>query len=256
VKVDRIPTRIRSVSRAATVLELIARHGGGGLRAGEIAASLEIPLPTAYHLLSTLADEGLLTKADDRRYQLGPKVGLLADAFAAQISAPELLVSRLRELSDRTGETAYLSAWRRGDAVLLSIIDGRKTVRVTGLHLGYSGLAHARASGKVLLAYGRDGTLEEYLQRHSMEVRTGRTVTDARALEAEMMRTRAAGYAIDEEEFAEGVSCVAAPIGDGTMAIGISAPAERFRALRSELIAAVLDVASTTVVPSLRSASA
>jgi hypothetical protein len=40
------------------------------------------------------------------------------------------------------------------------------------------------------------------------------------------------------------------------MAIGLSAPAERFRALRSELIAAVLDVASTIVVPRLRSASA
>jgi IclR family acetate operon transcriptional repressor len=256
MKVKGTPTRIRSVSRAATVLELIARHGGGGVRAGEIAASLEIPLPTAYHLLSTLTDEGLLTKTDDRRYQLGPKVGLLADAFAAQMSAPELLVGRLRELADRTGETAYLSAWRRGDAVLLSIIDGRRAVRVTGLHLGYSGLAHARASGKVLLAFGRQGTLEEYLRRDSMEVRTKRTVADARALEDEIARTRTAGYAIDEEEFAEGVSCVAAPVGDGSMAIGISAPAERFRALRSELIAAVLEVASTIVVPTLRSASA
>jgi DNA-binding IclR family transcriptional regulator len=257
VKVNRTPTRIRSVSRAASVLELIARDGGaGGIRAGDVAASLTMPLPTAYHLLSTLTDEGLLTKTDDRRYQLGPKVGLLAEAFAAQISAPELLVGRLRELSDRTGETAYLSAWRRGDAVLLSIIDGKRTVRVAGLHLGYSGLAHARASGKVLLAYGRPGTLEEYLRRHSMEVRTERTVTDARALEAEMVRTRAAGYAIDEEEFAEGVACIAAPVGDGTMAMGISAPAERFRARRAELIAAVLDVTSSTVVPSLRSASA
>jgi IclR family acetate operon transcriptional repressor len=257
MKVNRIPTRIRSVSRAAGVLELVARDGrGGGMRAAEIATSLGMPLPTAYHVLSTLADEGLLTKTDDRRYQLGPKVGLLAEAFAAQISAPELLVGRLRELSDRTGETAYLSAWRRGDAVLISIIDGKRTVRVAGVHLGYSGLAHARASGKVLLAYGRPGTLEEYLRRHSMELQTERTVTDARALEAEIVRTRAAGYAIDEGEFAEGVSCVAAPVGDGTMAMGISAPSERFRAVRDELIAAVLDVTSSTVVPSLRSASA
>jgi hypothetical protein len=38
--------------------------------------------------------------------------------------------------------------------------------------------------------------------------------------------------------------------------MGISAPSERFRAVRDELIAAVLDVTSSTVVPSLRSASA
>jgi len=253
---ERIPTRIRSVSRAAAVLEEVARRGGGGMRAGEIAAMLNVPLPTAYHLVNTLADERLLTKTEDRRYQLGPKVGLLAEAFAAQLVAPELLLSRLRTLSERTGETAYLSAWRSGDAILLSIIDGHKAVRVAGLHEGYSGLAHARASGKVLLAYGRPGTLEAYLRRHSMETRTKRTVTDAKALEEEIARTRAAGYAVDEEEFAEGVACVAAPVADGTMAMGISAPVERFRAHRAELIGAVLEVASATVGPLLSTAPA
>jgi DNA-binding IclR family transcriptional regulator len=243
------------VRRAAVVLEVVARSNGG-VRATQVAAELQVPLPTAYHLLNTLTQEGLLTKMDDRRYQLGPKVGLLAEAFAAQISAPEHLVIRLRELSDRTGETAYLSAWRRGDAVLLSIIEGRRAVRVSGLHLGYSGLAHARASGKVLLAYGRPGTIEAYLRSHAMETPTERTVTDAGALQAEAARTRAAGYAVDEEEFAEGVSCVAAPVADGSMAIGISAPAERFRERRVELITTVVEVASTTMTPSLRSATA
>ena len=124
------------------------------MRASQIADELDVPLPTVFHLLSTLTDVGLLDKLDDRRYQLGPKVGLLAEAFAAQVSAPEHLLTRLREMADRTGETAYLSAWRRGDAVLLSIVEGRRAVRVSGLHLGYSGATHARASGKVLLAFG------------------------------------------------------------------------------------------------------
>jgi hypothetical protein len=38
--------------------------------------------------------------------------------------------------------------------------------------------------------------------------------------------------------------------------MGISAPSERFRALRAELIRAVLEVTSTTVGPSLRTATA
>ncbi len=92
MKVERPATRIRSVSRAATALELIAQNGGG-ISATEIATKLEMPLPTAYHLLNTLTDVGLLDKPDDRRYQLGPKVGLLAEAFAAQLSAPEHLLS-------------------------------------------------------------------------------------------------------------------------------------------------------------------
>ncbi len=71
-----------------------------------------------------------------------------------------------------------------------------------------------------------------------------------------MVRTRAAGYAIEEEEFAPGVSCVAAPVADGTMAMGISVPAERFREHRLELINAVVEITSTTITPTLRSATA
>src|SRR3954447_8853202 len=119
-------TQIQSVHRAATVLELVG--GNGGLRAAHIASRLDVPLPTVFHLLSTLTDVGLLDKLDDRRYQLGPRVGFLAEAFAAQVSAPEHLLTRLRELADRTGETAYLSAWRRGDATLLSIVEGQRAV--------------------------------------------------------------------------------------------------------------------------------
>jgi IclR family transcriptional regulator, acetate operon repressor len=245
---------IQSVSRAVEVLELVARSGGG-LRAAEIASKLDVPLPTAFHLLSTLTGSGMLTKLDDRRYQLGPKVGLLAEAFEAQISAPEYLVTCLRELADVTGETAYLSAWRNGDAVLLSIIEGQRAVRVTGLHMGYSGLTHARASGKVLLAFSAAGALDDYLQRHAVS-KSARAATDPASLRQEIGMVRDAGYAIDQEAFAEGVSCVAAPVADGTMAMGISAPSERFRENREELISMVLDVTSKTVTPRLRSASA
>jgi DNA-binding IclR family transcriptional regulator len=237
-------TQIQSVHRAATVLELVA--GNGGMRASQIATRLDVPLPTVFHLLSTLTDVGLLDKLDDRRYQLGPMVGLLAEAYTAQISAPEHLHARLKEMAELTGETAYLSAWRRGDATLLSIVEGSRAVRVSGLHLGYSGATHVRASGKVLLAFSGPTALDEYLEHH----RTNGPRTSARALRAVIDQTRRDGYAVDEEEFAEGVSCVAAPIVDGRMAMGVSAPSERFRENRDELIEQVLEITSKTHKPS------
>jgi IclR family acetate operon transcriptional repressor len=247
------PTRIRSVRRAAALLEHIALSPAG-CTATAAAGALDVPVPTAYHLLNTLVDAGLLAKDERRRYRLGAKVGLLAEAFLAQVSAPAYLVDRLRELADRTGETAYLSAWRGSDAVLLQIVEGRRAVRVSGLHLGYSGIAHARASGKVLLAYGRPGTLEEYLATHRISARTPKTVSGADALRGEIEGARLAGYAIDEEEFAEGVACIAAPVADGTMAIGISVPVERYRSLRQELIDTVVAVAGSAAAPQLHAA--
>jgi DNA-binding IclR family transcriptional regulator len=241
-------TQIQTVARASAVLELVAAETGR-IRAKQIAEQIDVPLPTACHLLNTLCDAGLLEKLPDRRYQLGHTVGLLAEAFSAQISAPEYLLTSLREIADLTGETAYLSAWRNNDAMLLSIIEGHQAVRVAGLHLGYSGLTHARASGKVLLAFGSPRALDAYLLRHTLD-------GGVEALRAEIEQVRADGYAIDEEQFAEGVSCVAAPVADGGMAIGISAPSHRFREHRRELISQVVAVASKTISPGVRTAVA
>jgi DNA-binding IclR family transcriptional regulator len=238
------PTRIRSVRRAAALLEHVAASPAG-CTATAAAATLAVPVPTAYHLLNTLVDAGLLAKDERRRYRLGAKVGLLAEAFLAQVSAPAYLGERLRELADRTGETAYLSAWRNHDALLLQIVEGRRAVRVSGLHLGYSGAAHVRASGKALLAFGRPGTLAEYLQAHAV---------DAGAVRGEIERVRRDGYGIDEEEFAEGVACIAAPVVDGSMAIGISVPVERYRSLRQELIETVVAVAGSAAAPQMPAA--
>jgi IclR family acetate operon transcriptional repressor len=247
-------TRIRSVSRATAILELIASNPSGA-RATDVAAALELPLPTAYHLLNTLTTEGFLTKLEDRRYQLGPKIGLLAEAFAAQVSAPERLLECVRALAEKTGETAYLSAWRGGQAVVLSVVEGRRAVRVSGIHLGSGGNAHARASGKAMLAFAPPGTLEEYLRTHTLDACTTRTITSKQALREEVEQIRRQRYAIDDQEFVEGVGCVGAPVADGSMAITVSAPIQEFRRRRRELVAAVTAIATETTIPNLVAAS-
>jgi IclR family transcriptional regulator, acetate operon repressor len=240
---SRQPTRIQSVTRAAALLEFVATDPAGRT-VGEVADAVGVPLPTAYHLLNTLVDAGLLAKSEGRRYQLGARIGLLAEAFLAQMSAPHHLMEHVRGLAHRTGETAYLSAWRNGDATLLSVVEGHRAVRVAGLHVGYAGVTHARASGKVLLASGPPGTLERYLDSHDIVSRTRRQPGCAEALRLELDRVRNQGYAIDEEEFSEGVACIAAPVIDGTLALGISAPVERYQAMKDELISAVVSFAA------------
>ncbi len=123
--------------------------------------------------------------------------------------------------------------------MLLCVIEGSRAVRVAGLHLGYTGATHARASGKVLLASGPKGTLERYLQSHHLGA-----PGLADALRRELDRVRRQGYAVDEEEFSEGVVCVAAPVADGTLALGISTPAARYQAVKDQLVAAVVSSAA------------
>lgn len=216
---------------------------------------MELPLPTAYHLLNTLTAEGLLTKLKDRRYRLGPKIGLLAEAFAAQMAAPERLLQCVRALAERTGETAYLSDWRDGEVMVLSFVEGRRAVRVSGVHIGSGGQAHARASGKAMLAALPPAELDEYLGGRRLHACTDRTITSKQVLRDELERIRLQGHAIDDEEFVEGVGCVGAPVADGRIALAVSAPIGEFRKHRSELVAAVTAIAADAAIPHLLAAT-
>lgn len=243
---DNDKTEIRSVSRAARILEFVALQPMGRT-AKEIGLGLTLPLPTAYHLLGTLVAEGLLMKSTSRRYLLGHKIGFLGDALRNQFAPPEDLLERLHTLADLTAETAYLSGWRNGEALVLAIVEGRQAVRVAGIHLGFSAESHTRASGKVLLAFGAPGTLEAYVRAHYAAGGTAGGDEPVQRLRTELEAVRARGYGVDEEAFAEGVGCIAAPVANGSIAIGISAPIERYRRNHSSLLDAIRTVCEPTV---------
>jgi DNA-binding IclR family transcriptional regulator len=240
------PTRVRSVEKAARILGLVA-GGRQGLPARDVASRLGMPVPTTYHLMETLAAAGLLVKGADRRYGLGPAVGLLSDAFLDAASPPEFLLAPLRALAAETGETAYLSRWEDGDAVIVRALEGAHQLRVGGLHTGTRGDAHARASGKVFLAHLSDEARAAYLEGHELRARTTRTITARRALSAELARVRETGHALDREEFADGVCSLSAPVWAGgavVAAYAVAAPATRFRVDGGELTRAVLTAAA------------
>jgi DNA-binding IclR family transcriptional regulator len=227
------------------VLLYVAGEVEEGARATDVASAVGISVPTAHHLLSTLVAEGLLCKDARRRYFLGPKTGVLADAYVRQEAVPERLVMSLRELAAATGETAYLTAWRREEIGVLAVVEGVHAVRVARLHTGYHENGHARAPGKVLLAYAGPDLRRAHLDANPLTAVTARTITDPAAFDVELARVRARGYAIEDEEFEEGVACVSAPlIEDGRVlaALTVSAPVERFRARRERIVDAVVGV--------------
>jgi len=236
-------TEIRSVARASRMLVHLGEHPEGRT-AKEVADELGLALPTAYHLLGTLVAEGLLAKDSRRRYRLGPALGSIADAFVRQFSPPEYLVGPLHRLADETGETAYIGAWRHDRIVVLASVEGRNAVRVSGTHLGYVDFAHARASGKLLLAFAAEDVRSAYVALNPLVPVTPRTIVRPDEFQLELERIRLRGYAIDEEEFREGVACVAAPVlehGYAVAAFSVSTPAERFRPRRAELTECVLE---------------
>lgn len=245
--------RIQSVARSSQILLWVAQQPEGAA-VRQISEAIGLTLPTTYHLVNTLADAGLLAKKPDRRYTLGWGAAVLAQAFLRDNSVPEDQMAALRALAERTGETAYLAAWGGNEMHVLASVEGHRVVRVAEVDSGEYVHAHARANGKILLAFATREMRERYLRSHPLVPLTHNTITDPQELERDLGSARELGYCFDEEEYAVGVSCIGAPIlCDGHLlgALGVSIPTERFRNERNGLLEILREV-----LASLRSGSA
>jgi IclR family acetate operon transcriptional repressor len=244
-------TRIQSVARASQLLLWVAQQPRGAT-AKEIAVSQGLALPTTYHLVNTLADQGLLAKDGERRYILGSSAAVLAQSYLRSRRVSESLLAAVREAAERTRETSYLADWGEHDIRMLASVEGSMMVRVAEVTSGPYEHGHARASGKVLLAYAPEELRQAYLSANPLVRLTPNTICDPDEFERELRRIRKRGFAYDNEELATGLACVGAPILQGgrlVAALGVSMPAERFKKQRRELTATLLDVIAKLEAP-------
>jgi IclR family acetate operon transcriptional repressor len=244
--------QVQSVVRALTILRHVALSRDG-LTTRQISEAMGLNRQTAYHLVNTLVAEGFLASGRGRRYRLGMGVGTLVEQFRRQLDPPEHLMPHVRVISAETGETAFLAGWREGEIVILGATPGHHPVAVMPVSLGMFGSAHARASGKVLLAFAHPETRDDYLRRQPAVPFTPNTLVEPAALERAFDRVRADGYAVDREEFMLGVSCIAAPLDGGASpyVLSMSAPTDRFVEHFDEYRRIVLEVAAAASAPAL-----
>lgn len=234
------------MSRAVDLLLAVAENPDGET-AKSLAERFGLSLPTTYHLLTTLWAEGLIEKDAQRVFRIGARAEIIAQAVQRTDNVPAAYRAALRQLVADTGETAYLGAWRGGTVRVLETAEGAHAVRVVGLNDAYAAEdLHARASGKLLLAFSTKETQAELLSRLQLRRLTAHTITRRADLVAELEQIRDRGLAYDREEFQLGVSCISAPIRRGSEVVAcltVSSPMQRFPATEP----AILDALATAV---------
>ena len=236
--------RVQSALRTISIL-LAVSESPNGLKVKEITEKLDLSRQVTYHLIHTLHATGIIRKNENNRYVLGLAAVSIAEGFHRQLAPPEHLARRVRSIVAATGETAYAGGWVDGEIVALATARGNSPVGAAQVPQGFSGYAHARATGKLLLALADPSIAEAYLDKHPMGPRTDRTITSREELTREMERIRARQYALDNEEFHEGIRCLAVPVEGlgGRFALGISVPSGRFQVNFDQYLAALTNAA-------------
>jgi IclR family acetate operon transcriptional repressor len=240
---DRKP-RIQSAVRTISILLAVA-DSTNGLKAKEIMEKVGLSPQITYHLIHTMQGTGIIRKNESNRYVLGLAAVSLAEGFNRQLAPPEYLACSVRSIVSATGETAHAGGWVDGEIVALATAGGIAPIGAAQVPHGYSGLAHARATGKLLLALAGSEVRDAYLASHPLERRTYRTITNHEDLMKEFEKIRAHGHALDNEEFYEGLQCLAVPVEGtgGRFALGISALKERLETNFDKYLAALLNAA-------------
>jgi len=238
-------TATKSVLKALLLLERLA----GGTRpwgVSELARGAALDKATVHRLLGTLVTAGYVRKAAIAgQYELTSRLAELAGTTQPQRSLMELALPFMRELADRTRETAYLAVLNGEEAVFLDKVEGTRAIRVHTPN-GSRIPLHASSAAKALLAY-QPAALVEHVLAHLAPV-SPYTVVDAAALRRQLAAIRRQGFAIGEQEWREGVSGVAAPVRDASahvsVALAVSGPTERLRRRELQALAPVVVAAA------------
>ena len=205
---------VRSVARALTLVEAVSRGPAEGLTLGEAAEAIGSSKSTALALARTLVRFQYLRRTKPGpRYVLGTALIRLGDRASQQLPLGELCRPALMDLREATGMTARVALSEEGHPVFIERVDGPGGIRFH-TPLGQREFAHATAAGKAILATMTDDEVRGSLGEDALKRRTSRTITSIDTLLADLAIARRRGYAVDDEEDADGVLCVGAAIFD------------------------------------------
>ncbi len=205
----RIPTNLRPL----LLLEEMVRIGTPATPT-ELNERLGLPKPTVHRLCETLERQGFLMRdLDGRRYTPGRRLRDLAASTLSSLRVRTARLAVLGALAREIGETCNIAIPGRDAMIYLDRVETEWPLRIQ-LPVGTRVPFYCTASGKMYLSSLDRAHRERYLRNATLERRTPRTLVDPEVLAEELRRTRRRGYAVDDEEFMEGMVAVAVPITD------------------------------------------
>ncbi len=250
MQIRSAPQGAQAIDRAMALLIAIVEADGDSSVA-DIAQRQGLALSTANRMVAQLEASGLLLRIG--RGRRGPGFGLLR--LAALVDHREILrrVARpvLRKLAVETGRTAHLGVFEAEmvtylvkEAPRTSKLFTRETMQLE---------AYCSGIGKVLLSRLPTNVREAYLATGPFVSLTPRTLVDPDRLRIHLAQVARLGYAVDDEEVAEGLFCMAAPVAvpTGAPPVAISVAGARPTAARQERILDRLREASSVLADRL-----
>ncbi|MFC4541306.1 IclR family transcriptional regulator [Halosolutus amylolyticus] len=246
---DRNPaggTGVATTRKTFAILETLKAEAG--LSLAEITRRTDLSKSTVYRHVRTLVDMGYVIERDDD-YYIGLRLLEIGEQTRNREAGYTAAKRAVFELGQEIDERALFLVEEALEGVYLHRY-GRRSESLIGKRRPL----HSLASGKVVLAEWDDEKIDRLLAEKGLDRHTSRTITDPDALADELDRIRDQGYAVNDQEYMNGLRGVAVPVytpDDELLgALGTFGPTSRFKDeyVRTDLVDRLRDKAGEITV--------
>ena len=239
-----------AVKKAFQIINLIAKRNKC-LTLSDLSRELGISKSTVQGLTTTLEGIGVVDRnAKTRRYTLGLALFELARTVYARIDLREVARPIMEDLMRSTRQTVFLGI-RSGDhAAIVDIVESTQDLKITA-HIGARLPLLIGATGKIFMASLADHEAEQLIRTVGLRRNTERSIIDPKRYMEEIRKARTCGYALDDEEYLQGVRAVAASIhaqGQPISAIWVVGFTQTMKVEKMTMIAAETKLAAETIL--------
>jgi IclR family acetate operon transcriptional repressor len=220
---------VQALDRAMRLLEVIAATPGKTL--SELAVITDQAVATVFRALVTLQARGMVEAEEPGQFwHIGSGAFRVGNAFLRRSNVVERARPAMDELRRATGETVALGIEVADELLILAQSETHQPIRAY-FPPGTIAPMHVSGGGKALLAWLDEDRVQEVLDRKGMARATSLSLSSADSLRRDLSRTRERGFSLDDQEQAEGMRGVAAPIfnafAEPVAAILVAGPAFR-----------------------------
>ncbi len=222
--------QVQSLTRALSVLNVIAENAPGLTLTG-ISRALELAPSTTHRLLTTLQEERYVQyDRDSSHWQIGMQAFVTGNGFLSSRDLVSVARPFMRRMMEENGETVNLAISEGDDVIYMAQVESREMMRVYSKP-GNRVPLHCSGVGKAIMMLMSDKDVDRIASLRGLPKLTEKTLVTLRALKTELKQSKKQGFALDDEEHAVGLRCVASVIYDEyaepLAAISISGPAAR-----------------------------
>ncbi|QQK74389.1 IclR family transcriptional regulator [Salicibibacter cibarius] len=233
---------ISSITNAIRIMNCFSIKSAE-LGVSELADLLKMNKSTVHHAVKSLYEEGVLIRTKNRKYRLGSKILSWGEVVSYQYQPYFDALPYLNDLVNKTNEVAHLAVEENEDVSYLIKVEPKVPLKIQ-TSVGSRKPLFCTAVGKVLLS---NSFTDNDIYKLELKKITQNTITSHESLIQEMRKIREQDYAIDDQEYEDGLFCISSPVrdfmGEVICAISISGPEVRIKKEKDNYINYVLKIA-------------